>query len=508
MICPAISFSKHKRRQDEVNYFKQLTVENFQSHKKTVLNFAPAGQLTVVVGRSRSGKTALIRALRWLLYNVPRGVAVASGTNKNNADTNADEKSGYCRVGASFIRVTLLMESGHSVIRERTAATNRYKIIAPGATEPEIFEGFGDSVPLEVQEITGVRPIRINDMEVNLNLSEQLDSPFLGSKSVSAPARAKVLGKLAGTEEIDHAGKTLGTDMHRRKQDELRLAGVLKTLDGKIAEYGYLPGMKMRLDTADLLAAKAREQQAEMNKLAILKEKWHGLNVELNECRAVLVRWSGLASAEKALKDAELTLQRMLHMEQQRSRLVGLVLSVASCRKTMDSLRGLDQAARIAGEVKEAGDRRGTMVSGKGKISNLKCNMETAKGQIEKLQGLDQAAALPDVIANGLAKRQIISGLLKKYRELDEVRTWEQFNLRYYDGTDQAAEIIGKTEIHDIRKRELMKYARACYTQARLIEDNRTQAMALETQIATLEKTYQSELTALGACPLCGNILN
>ena len=221
---------------------KGLIVENFQSHQKTIIEFAPSGQLTILIGRSRSGKTAIIRALRWLLYNSPRGVSVPSASKvKQNEVQDSDEKSGYCRVGASFIRVTLEMEDGHTVVRERTAGTNRYRVIYPESEKREMLtlEGFGDSVPLEVQEITGVRPIKIGDTEINLNLSEQLDGPFLGSKSISAPARAKVLGKLAGTEEIDFAGKILGTDLHRRKRDKEGFEEDARGLDLKIAGYGW-----------------------------------------------------------------------------------------------------------------------------------------------------------------------------------------------------------------------------------------------------------------------------
>ena len=155
-----------------MNTMKRLIIENFQSHKKTVVEFAPVGELTVIVGPSDTGKTVIIRALRWLLYNQPQGME-------------------FVRTGASFARVTLEYESGHKVIRERTVSTNRYKIVYPDREGPEVFEGFGNSVPLEVQEITGVRPVRIGDENFLLNLSEQLDGPFLGTKQISSPARAK-----------------------------------------------------------------------------------------------------------------------------------------------------------------------------------------------------------------------------------------------------------------------------------------------------------------------------
>lgn len=151
-----------------INYLKKMTIENFQSHIKTTIEPAPPGQLTVITGPSDSGKTAILRALRWLFVNEPDG-------------------DSFIRASATFARVTAEYEGGGVVVRHRTSGgTNRYIV------NGEKFEGFGRSgVPLEVKEITGVRPVKIGDMELNLNIAEQLSGPFLGS-SVSAPARAKV----------------------------------------------------------------------------------------------------------------------------------------------------------------------------------------------------------------------------------------------------------------------------------------------------------------------------
>lgn len=132
-----------------MNTISSIKITDFQSHQKTILEPAPAGQLTCIVGPSDSGKTAVIRALRWLLYNTPQG---------------AD----FIRVGSNSARVTIQYSDGQQVTRERSQkGFNRYEI------NGNRYEGFGSTVPLEVQEITGVRPVQIGDMEMCLNLAEQ-----------------------------------------------------------------------------------------------------------------------------------------------------------------------------------------------------------------------------------------------------------------------------------------------------------------------------------------------
>jgi ATPase involved in DNA repair len=125
---------------------QRIEIQNFQSHRNTVLEPGPGGQLTVVTGPSDSGKTAILRALRWLLYNVPQG-------------------TDFIRVGCTFAKVIVTLADGTEVERFRTPSKNQYAIRHPGA-EPQVYEGFGSTVPLEVQETLGVRPITIGDLEL------------------------------------------------------------------------------------------------------------------------------------------------------------------------------------------------------------------------------------------------------------------------------------------------------------------------------------------------------
>ena len=67
---------------------KRVIIEDFQSHRYTELELAPG--FNVIVGPSDQGKTAILRAIRWVIYNDRRG-------------------TDFIRVGASKARVTLVM---------------------------------------------------------------------------------------------------------------------------------------------------------------------------------------------------------------------------------------------------------------------------------------------------------------------------------------------------------------------------------------------------------------
>ena len=148
---------------------KRVVIENFQCHKKTVIEPSLEG-LTVITGPTDHGKSAIVRAMKWLLYNRPLG-------------------TDFIRHGQTECKVTFEFADGTIVQRRRTTSLNQYYV------NGQLYEGFGNGVPLEVQQATGVYIYEVADQTLNLNVSEQLAGPFLGS-SISAPLRARILGKL------------------------------------------------------------------------------------------------------------------------------------------------------------------------------------------------------------------------------------------------------------------------------------------------------------------------
>jgi len=252
---------------------KSIRLINFQSHRNTLINLAGLGNLTVITGPSDSGKSAVIRALRLVFYNVPQGIGFIF---------NAEDKCS----------VLLTYDDGTTVERIRSrGGINRY--VVNGQT----LEGFGTGVPLEVQQATGIRKLEIGDQSFLLNLSEQLDGPFLG-KSVSGPARAKVLGKLAGTEEIDYAGKEIGTDLYRAKRMQEVLDKGIELLAADIEEFHWIYSREMRVSSAEVFLADTRTKVTEIGKLKTLAQQWKVSSDNVSSLKRVV---DGLQAVDKGL---------------------------------------------------------------------------------------------------------------------------------------------------------------------------------------------------------------
>lgn len=514
-----------------MNPITKLTIENFQSHQKSVIYLATNGQLTVITGPSDSGKTVILRALRWLLYNEPQG-------------------TDFIRVGASFARVTAEFESGHAVIRERTKATNRYKIIAPGTSEPQVFEGFGTSVPVEVQEITGVRPVQIGDLTLNLNLAEQLAGPFLGS-SISAGARAKVLGKLAGTEEIDYAAKQLGTDLFRRSQDEKRLTAEIADLEAKIQEYNWLPATKAKIEALEELVTRIKAGHDRKNRLSQLKEQLTVVDGKIIGCRGLLHKWRNLNEVVRlaeTVKSGQEKRTKLMQLKAELSKIdTGITLAQAALYRWRHlkqaeqlSVNAADNHGRLELMAKLANDywacqtqiidyeaiiRRYAILpevefkfqaaqaaeERAKRLHNLKVSYITTQKMVQenqeilnRLQGVDEAGNLAASIQAKTARRDALRKLVQSYTETDCRIDQEQARIEALQQVTEAEKLLQTSDEKRQRRERLVGLRDKHSKLSCLVESMREQVVVMENRIAELEGAYLDELTAAGICPLCG----
>ena len=125
---------------------RAITIQNFLSHKKTKLEFSKG--LNVIVGQTDSGKSAIIRALRWVITNKPGGDSFRSNWG-----------------GDTEVLLEFFTQWYTSRIKSNR---NLYEL------DGVELEGFGSSVPDEIREELNI------DV---LNLQTQFETHFLLGKS-------------------------------------------------------------------------------------------------------------------------------------------------------------------------------------------------------------------------------------------------------------------------------------------------------------------------------------
>lgn len=238
---------------------KKLILRNIQSLPKAEIELGPPGTMTTVIGESDTGKTTLAsRSLQKLFFNtiptkelIRRGAKSASITAVYDTPDNSS-----------------VTWEWKSVSPDRGKA--RY-IITRDNMDPIILEGSNrpGNVPEAIQELTGVRPVKIGNLTLNFNFNRQLDGPFLGN--VSPTERYRVLGALAGTLEVDEAVKEVGLEIHRARRNEKELAGEIDNLSEQIREYDYLVELKDVIEKVETGLASIRHKMGHRDKLIALQ---------------------------------------------------------------------------------------------------------------------------------------------------------------------------------------------------------------------------------------------
>ena len=138
-----------------------LKIKNIQSHKDSELKFSDG--VNAIVGTSNNGKSAILRALIWVITNRPLGVDILC------SDWALDKKGN--QISPMEVEVE---KNGHVLIRCKSKSKNQYLL------DDEELNAIGTDVPPEVKKFFSLS---------DTNIQKQQDKPFLVSESSSDVAK-------------------------------------------------------------------------------------------------------------------------------------------------------------------------------------------------------------------------------------------------------------------------------------------------------------------------------
>lgn len=219
--------------------WERLRVRQYQSLRTVEMGL---GRLTVIVGPSSSGKSALIRALRMLVCN-------ARGTS-------------YISHGATTASVSLSFDDTICTL-ERGEHHSAYRLNIGG--EELVFTKLGGDVPDKVTQALGITP---EEQDAALHIAGQFDRPYLLTQSGAAIAR--VLGGLTNVTIIFEAAR----EANRRRLNAQSIMKVrerdLGALREQLQEFQDLPQRVRHAAELARLAQGAQKAQADKEKLVRL----------------------------------------------------------------------------------------------------------------------------------------------------------------------------------------------------------------------------------------------
>jgi DNA repair exonuclease SbcCD ATPase subunit len=232
---------------------KSLNIRNFQSHEKTKLEFSDG--VNVIVGSSDSGKSAIIRALRWACWNKPSG-------------------NSFCSTWGGETSVGIETEEG-SIFRTKNKK-DQY-LITRSNDRKTLFEAFGTNVPEEVAALLNVDEI---------NLQYQLDAPFL--LSLSPGQVAGHFNRIAKLDQIDKSISYINKSIRALTSDKKYQEQNIETKEQQLFKYEYLEKFEVELEVLEVMETKMKQLRTSITALSKKIESINLITAEIKSFEGVL----------------------------------------------------------------------------------------------------------------------------------------------------------------------------------------------------------------------------
>lgn len=224
-----------------------LAIKNFQSHKDTVLSFTDG--INVITGSSDSGKSAILRALYWVIENRPSGESYRTLVNGNVVKEDTE---------------VVLSIDNNTVTRAKGNTNNFYKV------NDLRLDAFGTSVPEEVSKAVGI---------IDINVQKQFDKAFLIDET---PGKiAETFNKVANLEIIDITLKNLKSALDDYKRQSKNKEENIKQLFEKFEQFKYLEPLEKDVNALYEQAKELEQKELELDRLKYFINKINTINIQI-----------------------------------------------------------------------------------------------------------------------------------------------------------------------------------------------------------------------------------
>jgi DNA repair protein SbcC/Rad50 len=243
----------------------ELSIQNYQSHKKSILNFTLG--VNSIVGSSNCGKTAILRSLYWAIYNRPGGISYISHWNRDKNDKP---------IKSTFVRVTndnnvIERRKGKVKVNDESKDFNGYIV------NGKYLEAIGQDVPDEVTKLFNLDSV---------NIQRQMDAPFLLSESAGEVARF-----FNSTIRLDLIDRVLSKAESKRREankEKIRLDNENIELLKEIGTFNWLDDAEVLADKIEKIENRVNDNE---NNLRVIENsiKYYNESLAIIECHEVVL---------------------------------------------------------------------------------------------------------------------------------------------------------------------------------------------------------------------------
>lgn len=312
-------------------YIKKVELHNFQSHEYTEMEFDRG--LNVILGNSDVGKTAILRAIKWALYNEPKG-------------------DYFIRQGEKDVSCKVTFSNGVVVERLKTPSKNSYFLVDASGNEMR-FEGFGIDVPKEITDVTNMYKVSLDNSnnKTILNIAEQLDGPFLLNDQASL--RASAIGRLIGVNYVDDALRTVVRDNKRTNQEIVELIKNKEDLKKQLDEFSYIKEYKEKFEKITKIRNKIKTLKDRLELISKLKENLDKNRIELEDVSNLVEKFKSLNQLEIIIPNLENSLLKKNNFENYLNKILKTHREIDLINNNLNKLKSLDDFSLRVSKISE-----------------------------------------------------------------------------------------------------------------------------------------------------------
>lgn len=296
------------------------------SHYESVFEFSPG--LTIITGNNDTGKSALIRIIKWIFLGEPSGEKFIFEIR----DDQTKEIIKKAEEGKAVIH----LDNGIVISKTRRSGRTIYEHSA--FSEPFITA----DVPCEIQKSLGIKKNSFGDFETCLNFAFQLEAPFLLSESASTGA--KVLGTLAGTEAVDLAIKDVSGDTYKAREEKRAAQKAIEKINESLLPFQDLDDKVKKLKDSQKLMDELDEKLSRFKKMEDYKEKYVRIYKEKTALTAFLIKFKPVPELIEMLNVVISEEKRKIKLIQYETKYCSLVKSIKGLSDELLKFKDLERA--------------------------------------------------------------------------------------------------------------------------------------------------------------------
>lgn len=404
-------------------YITKVILKNFQSHEYSELEFTQG--LNVILGQSDSGKTAIIRGIKWALYNEPKG-------------------DFFVREGEKETSVEIFFSNNVILKRIRLASKNIYEL-TDSFGKLQRFESFGNIVPPQIyEEIQMSSYTNFTSSKSMLNIAEQLDGPFLIQDSPYE--RAKAIGKLNDVDILDVAYSDLKSDLLSLNSELKNKINLKNEAQAELDSLNFLEDYEKRLENLKKIKEIFLKNNDFLLRLIDYKRQAENIESELEKERDIINKFKKLEEANTIFTEAINKKSKLKELINLRNDFIYNSKEIEKNEELLKKLENLEFIKNINKKSNEINQVFLDLISLKNQILNLERTINLTKEKIRSLKNLEKIQIILSDLENRNKNFNDFLEIKKRLSVLNEKFKIADKFLKGYEKLDESFKLFKKLE--------------------------------------------------------------